>query len=231
MKNKKSRVLLIALAVIVAISAIGATAAYMFTKSQAVENNFTPASVTCEVDEQFDGEKKSSITVKNTSNIDAYVRVRLVSYWQDEEGNVVGKASPKLNVELAEGWVAFDNENNTYYYTKPVKAGETSPQLLAEPIILTERTEENGKTIYQVVEVFAEAIQADGVTDEGVSAVEYAWKTHNNSSNLSEWVQPQGAHDAYHLGDRVTHDGKNWISIRENNVWEPGTFDSGWEEI
>lgn len=228
MKNKKSRVLLIALAVIVAISAIGATAAYMFTKSQAVQNDFTPASVTCEVNEEFDGTEKSSITVKNTSNIDAYVRVRLVSYWQDEEGNVVGVKSEMPEVKITSDWTK--GENDTYYCTKPVKPNGVTPELLATPIILTQM-DENGKTIYQVVEVFAEAIQADGVTDEGVSAVEYAWKTHNNSSNLSEWVQPQGAHDAYHLGDRVTHDGKNWISIRENNVWEPGTFDFGWEEI
>ena len=44
-----------------------------------------------------------------------------------------------------------------------------------------------------------------------------------------EWVQPQGAHDAYAKGAKVTHNGKKWISTADNNVWEPGVY--GWEEI
>jgi hypothetical protein len=47
------------------------------------------------------------------------------------------------------------------------------------------------------------------------------------------WVQPLGQHDAYKLGDRVTHNGKNWECNQTdgngNNVWEPGVF--GWVEI
>lgn len=37
------------------------------------------------------------------------------------------------------------------------------------------------------------------------------------------WVQPQGAHDAYNLGDRVTYQGQVWESLINANVWEPGT--------
>lgn len=44
-----------------------------------------------------------------------------------------------------------------------------------------------------------------------------------------EWVQPQGAHDAYAKGAKVTHNGKKWISTVDNNVWEPGVH--GWDEI
>lgn len=44
------------------------------------------------------------------------------------------------------------------------------------------------------------------------------------------WQQPTGAQDAYAFGQKVSHEGKNWISQRRNNVWEPGTFDSGWQE-
>lgn len=43
---------------------------------------------------------------------------------------------------------------------------------------------------------------------------------------LSPWVQPQGAHDAYNIGDRVTHNGNTWESTVNANVWEPGVF--GW---
>ena len=41
-----------------------------------------------------------------------------------------------------------------------------------------------------------------------------------------EWVQPLGAEDAYHIGDKVTHNGSHWISEVDVNTWEPGVY--GW---
>ena len=43
-----------------------------------------------------------------------------------------------------------------------------------------------------------------------------------------QWRQPQGAHDAYAKGAKVTHNEKHWISDADNNVWEPGVY--GWTE-
>lgn len=43
------------------------------------------------------------------------------------------------------------------------------------------------------------------------------------------WVQPTGSTDAYAIGDRVTHNDKNWESNTAANVWEPGVF--GWDEL
>ena len=44
---------------------------------------------------------------------------------------------------------------------------------------------------------------------------------------IPEWRQPQGEHDAYQMGDKVTHKDKTWESTADNNVWEPGIH--GWE--
>lgn len=38
---------------------------------------------------------------------------------------------------------------------------------------------------------------------------------------IPEWVQPQGSTDAYMIGDKVKHNGFVWISLVDNNVWEP----------
>lgn len=38
-----------------------------------------------------------------------------------------------------------------------------------------------------------------------------------------EWRQPEGAHDAYPEGAKVTHNGKRWVSLVDANVWEPGS--------
>lgn len=43
-----------------------------------------------------------------------------------------------------------------------------------------------------------------------------------------EWKQPSGAHDAYPLGSKVTHNERHWISTVDANTWEPGVY--GWEE-
>lgn len=43
-----------------------------------------------------------------------------------------------------------------------------------------------------------------------------------------DWVQPQGAHDAYNKGDKVTHLEKHWESEIDANVYEPSVY--GWKE-
>ena len=46
---------------------------------------------------------------------------------------------------------------------------------------------------------------------------------------IPEWEQPDST-NAYAKGDKVTHNGKTWVSDVDNNVWEPGAY--GWiEEI
>lgn len=44
-----------------------------------------------------------------------------------------------------------------------------------------------------------------------------------------DWVQPLGAHDAYPVDWQVQHNGKTWVSLIDNNVWEPGV--SSWGEV
>lgn len=45
---------------------------------------------------------------------------------------------------------------------------------------------------------------------------------------IGEWVQPDST-NPYMRGDKVTHNGKTWVSDVDNNVWEPGVY--GWVEI
>lgn len=44
---------------------------------------------------------------------------------------------------------------------------------------------------------------------------------------IEPWRQPQGAHDAYQIGNKVTHKDKTWISTAKDNIWEPGVY--GWD--
>ena len=46
-----------------------------------------------------------------------------------------------------------------------------------------------------------------------------------------EWVQPTGAHNAYSNGDKITYNGKHYISTMDGNVWSPDAYPQGWEEV
>lgn len=45
---------------------------------------------------------------------------------------------------------------------------------------------------------------------------------------IPEWEQPDST-NPYMKDDKVTHDGKTWVSTVDNNVWKPGEY--GWEVI
>ncbi len=45
-----------------------------------------------------------------------------------------------------------------------------------------------------------------------------------------DWVQPTGAHDAYGVGDQVTHNGKHYISQIDGNTTVPGSDERWWNE-
>ena len=52
------------------------------------------------------------------------------------------------------------------------------------------------------------------------------------SGEILPWEQP-GSDNGYAKGDKVTHDGKIWESLVDNNVWEPGATgtESLWKEV
>lgn len=167
MKKRTHTVLLLALILVLAATA-GVTLAFMFKKAGA-DNQFTPAQVTCQVSETLDGQTytqgshtghaKSDIRVENTGNVPAFLRLRLVSYWVDGDGQVVGLPSqmPELTVDTS-CWIAGGGD--TYYYTAPVAPGERTAPLCSHVIRLAESKDRADNTIYQVLDVFAEAIQA-----------------------------------------------------------------------
>lgn len=52
------------------------------------------------------------------------------------------------------------------------------------------------------------------------------------SGTILPWEQP-GSTNPYMKGDKVTHNGKTWESLVDNNVWEPGATgtENLWKEV
>lgn len=56
----------------------------------------------------------------------------------------------------------------------------------------------------------------------------YAKVLTDPSGAILPWEQPDST-NTYSKGDKVTHNGKTWVSEYDNNSWEPGVF--GWTEV
>ena len=176
MKHRRLPWILLTLALMAAMTT--SVYAYMVHRSQTVANTFVPAEVTCKVEETFDGTNKTGITVKNTGNIDAYIRLRLVFHWEDSKGNVVARdMDPPAFTFDSENWKQATGEEYAYYYKTPVAPGASTGNLLTSTITMEKKTEtDNTKDppvvyeYYPVLEVLAEAIQS--LPEE---AVENSW--------------------------------------------------------
>lgn len=49
-----------------------------------------------------------------------------------------------------------------------------------------------------------------------------------DANKVPEWEQPLST-NPYMQGDKVTYNGKTWVSNVDNNVWQPGVY--GWTEV
>ena len=78
----------------------------------------------------------------------------------------------------------------------------------------------------QLYSVIQEHASQDGWKPGGTPSL-YS-KIGFTDSGVPIWTQPLGASDAYNQGDRVSHDGKIYVSGADGNVWEPGVY--GWAE-
>lgn len=174
---KRSLVLVVSLLALL-LAVAGGTLAWL-TAQDSVSNTFTPAHVTCNVEESFNGTAKSDVTIKNTSDIPVYIRASIVVTWKDSFGNVYGQkpvAGTDYNMDIAaDGWVSKDGY---YYCTSPVAVGATTGTLISRC------TEVAGKapdeTYHLSVEIIAEAIQS-----QPDRAVKDAWNVTVSNGMLS----------------------------------------------
>lgn len=151
----RSLVLVVSLLALLLVVA-GGTLAWL-TAQDSVSNTFTPAHVSCTVTEEFDGTVKSNVNVTNTSDIAAFIRVKLVTYRVNSDGQRIGGTATIPPFTPGEGWVKY---GDFYYYTLPVEPGkQPATDLIGDDgVTLVQYTDADGGK--QVIEVMAEAIQS-----------------------------------------------------------------------
>lgn len=166
--SKKPLTLFVALVLLLTL-AVGGSLAWLVSNDN-VTNSMVPGQVPIEIDEVINGTTKTSITIRNTGNIDAYIRVAVVANKVDADGNVTVGTAPTLN--LGENWQKLDDG---YYYYKGTVAPKASTTTLGS-IDFTDAE----------VNILAESIQVlGGVNSDGSASVD-AWKA---SFNGSVWTK------------------------------------------
>lgn len=136
--------------------AVGGTIAWLIDKDSPLVNTFDPSKVTCEVQEKFDGKVKSDVNVKNTGDIDAFIRVKLVTYRTNDAGQHIGGTAALPQFTLGANWVEY---NGYYYYTLPVAPGDKPATKLTDSMTLTE-SYDDADGGHQSIDIMAEAIQS-----------------------------------------------------------------------
>lgn len=150
-------------ALVLAVSgAVGGSVAWLTAGDKPVTNTFEPVKVSCRVvEEKFDENTgvKTNVRVANTSDIPAYIRVRLVSSRTNGDGAILAGETALPAFTPGDGW--FLNESDGYYYYSRPVAPERETGALIGSVTLAPG---------QALEVLAEAIQG-----EPDRAVEEAW--------------------------------------------------------
>ena len=136
------------------------TLAWLTAHTNSITNTFTVATPGVEIEEGFDKQTKSNVQVKNTGEVEAYIRVALVPTWtSDAEGkNAVGEPASLEDLKIegtfpGAGWLK--GSDGYYYYQTPVAPGAYTAVLLEKATVTTE----NG--YHMNLQVMADSIQAD----------------------------------------------------------------------
>lgn len=114
------------------------------------------------------------------------------------------------------------NESDVYYMAQI--PDDSMPEYPADPAPVGYRYAldlVNGSPAWVLHERPLTAEERMQIVESRLDAMEYP-----------EFVQPSGAHDAYKQGDKVTFDGKHYVSIFDGaNVWSPADYPDGWEMV
>lgn len=188
-KNIRKKTLLTMSTALLLLVAVGATLAYVFTRTDPVENTFKPSRVACAVVENGDTHEntnhivkisttKTNVMIKNTGDTDAYIRVAVVVNWMSENGSRVWATKPTssdytINFADNTGWTK--DSDGYYYYKEAVPRGELTSILISsasQNAGVSAPVGTDGTQYHLSVEIVASAIQAKGI--DAASAQE-AW--------------------------------------------------------
>lgn len=170
--SKKPLTLFVALVLLLTL-AVGGSLAWLVSNDN-VTNTMVPGNVPITIDEKVNGTTKTSVTVTNNGNIQAFIRVAIIANAVDENGNVTVGDVPDFTVSPS--WTPI---GNYYYYNGIVEPkgtdGNTTAPLFTGTVDFTDRE----------INILAESIQVLGGRQYDGSASVDAWGVVYNTTTNS----------------------------------------------
>jgi len=165
-KRRKQQSLIIAVVAILCSIIACATIAFVFTSTKPLENTFTDAYVACDVLETFDGTTKTDVTIKNTGEVQSYIRAKVVVTWMSADKTKVTALKPVDDTDYV---ITYADEINAatnwekgsdgyWYYKLPVNVGKETEELIDSCYLKDGVTAPDG--FYLSVEIVASSIQS-----------------------------------------------------------------------
>lgn len=143
-------------------------------------------------------------------------------YIKEQQKQEAMEEAHKMQVELQQSVVlsiATDDQAFIMRYLYPEWSGESVSYKKNDRFMYNDK-------FYKVLQNHTS--QADWTPDTASSLyVEIA----DPSNEYPEFKQPTGAHDAYAKGDKVTFEGKHYISLIDANVYSPTAYSAGWSLV
>ena len=158
--SKKPLTLFVALVLLLTL-AVGGSLAWLVSDDE-VQNTMVPGKVPIKINETLTGTSKTSVTVTNTGNIQAFIRVAIIANAVDENGDIIVDTAPTYSVDSSK-WTKI---GDYYYYNGIVEPnGGKTAHLFTDKVVFA-----GGE-----INILAESIQVlGGVTGDGNASFD-AW--------------------------------------------------------
>ena len=173
LQRSKKLLLIVAAALFLLVASIGGTLAWLTHKTDAVTNTFKPGYSKVEVINGKDNEDtaKKVVQIRNIGNIPAFVRVAIVPVWRDGD-KIVGLSPDQYTLTIGKGWVEKDG---FYYHTASVPVDGATGDLIEAFSVQDDKLGSEYEGLTLDLQVLAQSIQAEGVTEKNIPAVTDAW--------------------------------------------------------
>ena len=201
-KHRNKYTLLLACLLVTVAIVVSGTIAYLFTASDPVTNTFKAVLPGIEIPEEMKGTIKENATIKNTGEVDSFLRARIIVTWQNDNGEVYPEV-PVLDTDytMSNGanWQKVDVGNSFYYYYKKIAApgqpavtqgtnkeivygtGVTADDMLIIRAEVKKEAPAAGYTLH--IEILGQAIQANPI-----EAVQETWgMTYTAANGTGSW--------------------------------------------
>ena len=163
-RGRKGVALTVSLVLLV-LAVVGGTVAFLSAKTAPVVNTFNYSKSDIDIEENVDGGVKKNVTIKNSGDVDVFVRAQIVVTWKNlktgEISAVPAQEGTDYTMKMGSGWE--QGKDGFWYCTGKVAAKTSSAVLITE----AKPAEGHAPEGYGLsVEILAQGIQADGLKND-----------------------------------------------------------------